>query len=487
MNGFVGNFPVGDAQSIPVTAGIASDLVELPHKDSQDIMIVNLGAVNAFVRVGSIGSPVPANGLLDWQGGGAVDGDNFTINGRTYTYSDDLAAAFASSELMFSGPASAFETVTLGSDVYTYQSAIAAAVVAEGLLTMTAVPTDGETLTIGARTYTFRAELLFGGKPFEVLIGPDISTQLQYLELATNAAPQALGTVIGLGTAPNDQAIGSGKPTTLEVVAILAGTNGNLIVTTETMANSSWGAGTLTGGDFPAAFDILATGDADADLQNFVFAITGANIGAGTLYGEGTPPNADASAAMHATLPGVMVATALVAGVGGNAIPTLDTFATGSWTGATMAGGVDAAAPDTLFTDGTADTSILAMVAGINADPTQEGILFGVGTTKNSDVSAENQNPLVEVFSKLIGSGGNGQGTTSSIISGSEWDDPTLLAGLDAFGAVVSDLNGMPVIAGEKGVYNIGKDLFSTNRPLAIAFITAAGTTDLQIVQGHGS
>ena len=486
MSNFMENFPIGNVQAIAVSPTDTSDLVLLPRKDTPDIMIVNEGTVTAFVRVGSIGSPVPAANFMDWTPGGAVDGDTFTIDGRVYTFSDDLSAVFASSLLGLTGNVLNGETVTIGSDLYTFVNTLTAPMNASGALTLTTNPTADETFTLGQRTYMFKDELPFGGSPFEILIGSDEDDTVLNMQYAVAADPD-FADKYGAGTVANQQATATAVAAILVADAIALGSDGNTVITTETMDDGSWTDPTLTGGVYSGAFEVLVGADADRSISNLVFAVNVGNIGAGTLYGAGTPPNLDVQMVDNGGE--TATATAVVAGAAGNAIPALETLTNGAWLPATgvLAGGVDAAPPDTLLADGTVNTSIEAMVAVINAQPSQEGILFGVGTTKNAVVSAADNNPIVNVSSKALGTSGNGTATVSSIAALTDWDAGTMTGGLDASGAVEADVLGMPVIGGEKGVYNIGKDLLSTNRPLALAFITAAGTTDLSIVQGHGA
>lgn len=87
-----------------------------------------------------------------------------------------------------------------------------------------------------------------------------------------------------------------------------------------------------------AAFDVLIGVDFPTTMANLVAAVN-AGAGAGTVYGAGTTANADVSAAINPS--SQMEVEALVSGTGGNAIVSTTTAADGSWSAATLTGGVD--------------------------------------------------------------------------------------------------------------------------------------------------
>lgn len=127
----------------------------------------------------------------------------------------------------------------------------AALVPATGLFTLTGQPANGETVRLGtkdgvaAATYTFKTVL---AAAFDVLIGASSSDSIDNLNAAINKGPGE-GTLYGTGTTANFDATSERMPT-IQILAraTLAGTGGNAIVTTDTVANGSWGAGTLAGG-----------------------------------------------------------------------------------------------------------------------------------------------------------------------------------------------------------------------------------------------
>jgi hypothetical protein len=123
---------------------------------------------------------------------------------------------------------------------------------ATGQLTLTANAANTETVTLGSQTYTFVTTL--SGAADEVLIGVDADTSINNLVAAINGAAGA-GTIYGTGTATNTSAtaenLGGNQ---LQATAATQGTAGNSVATTETLASGAWGAATLEGGaDIPAA------------------------------------------------------------------------------------------------------------------------------------------------------------------------------------------------------------------------------------------
>jgi len=121
----------------------------------------------------------------------------------------------------------------------------AAYTAATGVLTITGTISNGETVVFDGVTYTFNTVL---GGAGSVLIGGSISASIDNLVAAINGDPGS-GTIYGIGTTPSTNAsalnIGNNQ---MRATANTPGTAGNSIGTTETLANGSWTASTLTGG-----------------------------------------------------------------------------------------------------------------------------------------------------------------------------------------------------------------------------------------------
>lgn len=128
---------------------------------------------------------------------------------------------------------------------------VALGVQATGTLTLAGNAGAAETVTIGAKTYTFVAALTNPAVANEVLIGASASDSLDNLIAAITGVAGA-GSTYGTGTVAHTLvSAGPGVGDTMLVTALVGGSGGNAIVTTETMADGSWGDATLTGGDHP--------------------------------------------------------------------------------------------------------------------------------------------------------------------------------------------------------------------------------------------
>jgi hypothetical protein len=115
-------------------------------------------------------------------------------------------------------------------------------------LTSTGTAGDGETMTIGARVYTFKTALT--GAANEILIGAAATNTLDNIKDAINGTVVSgtPGTTYGTGTVRNpDFTAGTKTATTLVIASTDADANGGT-ATTETMANFSFTGGTMSAG-----------------------------------------------------------------------------------------------------------------------------------------------------------------------------------------------------------------------------------------------
>jgi phage tail sheath protein FI len=120
------------------------------------------------------------------------------------------------------------------------------ALAAKATLTFAAQPSNGDTVTMDAKTYTFKTALTPAAN--EVLIGVDVAGSIANLVAAVTAGAGA-GTVYGAGTTANATiAAAAGATGTLVATAKTAGQAGNALATTKTSANLSWDNPTLSGG-----------------------------------------------------------------------------------------------------------------------------------------------------------------------------------------------------------------------------------------------
>lgn len=113
-------------------------------------------------------------------------------------------------------------------------------------LTATGNFSDGETVVIDGKTYAFQATLT--DSDGNVLVGADADESLDNLVAAIQLGDGA-GTVYAASTTVHPTvAAARGAGDTLDATAKAAGADGNSIAVSETAANASWGAGTLSGG-----------------------------------------------------------------------------------------------------------------------------------------------------------------------------------------------------------------------------------------------
>ena len=139
--------------------------------------------------------------------------------------------------------------------------AAASLVAATGTLTLAENVATGETVTIGSQTYTFRTALTASTTANEVLIGATASDSLDNLIAAVTAGTGG-GVKYGSATTANALATAAaGAGDTMTVTALVKGASGNSIATTETLAGSGnqFAAATLGSGA-----DTSATHAADA-------------------------------------------------------------------------------------------------------------------------------------------------------------------------------------------------------------------------------
>lgn len=121
---------------------------------------------------------------------------------------------------------------------------VTAPVAATGTLTAAGNVANNDTVTIGTQTYTFKTALTPAAN--EILIGATALDSLTNLARAINGGAGS-GTLYGAGTAVNAYVTAT-EASPLVATAKVAGVTGNSIPTTEVSANLSWGGATLSGG-----------------------------------------------------------------------------------------------------------------------------------------------------------------------------------------------------------------------------------------------
>jgi hypothetical protein len=130
---------------------------------------------------------------------------------------------------------------------------------ASGTLTFTGQPSDGDTVTIGSQTYTFKTTLT--PTAGEVLIGGSQAAAQANLMAAINAA-NGSGSLWAAGLSRNPDIFATNIGSTIVVTARLGGPAGNSLASTKSGANFSWGGSTLSGG-FDGKAPVTLTGTTD--------------------------------------------------------------------------------------------------------------------------------------------------------------------------------------------------------------------------------
>lgn len=151
---------------------------------------------------------------------------------------DEIASGAVDTDELASG---AVTTTKLADDSVTGVRARAT-----GTLTLTGQPLDTETVTIGAKAYTFQDVLT--DVDGNVLIGATAGDSLDNLIAAINLDAGA-GTLYATSMTINSDATAvPGAGDTMDAAAKKGGTPGNSVATTETLTNGAWGGATLSGG-----------------------------------------------------------------------------------------------------------------------------------------------------------------------------------------------------------------------------------------------
>lgn len=143
--------------------------------------------------------------------------------------------------------ASADSAVAVGDLLYMADADVKATAT---LTSDTTAPSDDDTVTIGAITYTFKTALTTdpAAVPYEVLIGISAAVALDNLKSAINKTAGE-GSTYGTGTVAHPLVEATTNANDSQVIqAKTAGSTANAIATTEDSTHLSWGATTMLGG-----------------------------------------------------------------------------------------------------------------------------------------------------------------------------------------------------------------------------------------------
>lgn len=294
-------------------------------------------------------------------------GDTMTVGGRPYLFKA-AADADAPSEISIGVSLAAAITNLLAAingtdDLNTAHGSVSAAAgtgtAATTTLTSDATaPSNGDTVTLGSKTYTFQTTLT--NVNGNVLIGASAAAALDNLKAAVNLSAGA-GTTYATATTAHTQFTATTNTDTTQVFSatLAPGSQGNALATTETSSHLSFtstvAAGAvdkiiLTARAGGVAGDLLATTETFTATNNTFDAATLGTTTAGAdctaanaILGLVAAINADTGALVTAAdgAGNTLVATAKDAGSAGNDLGSTKVMANATWGAAALSGGRD--------------------------------------------------------------------------------------------------------------------------------------------------
>jgi flagellin len=295
---------------------------------------------------------------------------------------------------------------TTGNSVTTVSSAVGDGTFTAGTL---AGGVAGDTVTVGAQTYTFVTALAHTATANEVISSSEL-TGLANLVSAVNAGTGS-GTTYSASTTQNANVSAVATPsfvgTKVTFTALTAGAGGNFLsgsATNGTFATLDFTGGLNTGAapvaaagntvtvgsqtytfvtalsTTPTANEVLVGATEAASLTNLANAVNG-GTGSGATYGSPTVANASATAVATAT---TVAFTTITKGLTGNTIATSVTGTANTFGSADLAGGTAGSIND--LSNITDATAALATING--AIQTVAGLRGSIGATVNRLQSA---------------------------------------------------------------------------------------------------
>jgi len=242
---------------------------------------------------------------------------------------------------------------------------------------------------------------------------------------------------------------------TVTMTAILNGTAGNSIATTETSGQASFAVATLLGG----------TDNADGSITNLTAAIN-LGSGSGTGYAASMVLNVHVTATDNAD--STMLVTSKIAGVVGNAYGSTETLSNGSWGAATLENGAD-------DVSGSIDNLIAAINLGSGS-----GTAYAALTTAGADVLATvGGGDTMILYDELAVA----IATTETLTNGS-WGGATAPAGVGARTVRVYGLRTWDVVESYEDVALHGDVAVNTDSSYVIVNrmeVLTHGTTNLNV------
>jgi hypothetical protein len=222
------------------------------------------------------------------------------------------------------------DSMTVGAKTYTFRDYVGAAVAAQGTLTLDTNPTNGDTMYVGSKSYTFQSTLtnVDGNVKIGATLGDTKASLVAAFDLSGTGGVDYAATTTAHPTV--DISAFAGNVATL--TAKTAGAAGNSIATTETFTagtNVFNGAtlGTTTLGRNLGLDGEIKIGAGVANTKTSLVAAFDLSGVAGTDYA--TAMTAHPTVDIAAFVGDDAVLTAKTGGPGGNSIVTTETFTSG--------------------------------------------------------------------------------------------------------------------------------------------------------------
>jgi hypothetical protein len=234
-----GFFYIGNTPEMNLT--IASD--SLDHYDSDEsVKELDDSVALTTTRTGSlITDNIDPRNVALFFFGSSVTLTQASVSLATETLSGVAAGSSYQLGITASNPTGYQGVSKIGFNVALNGATLAAAT---GVLTLTGPGADGDTVTIGDITYTLRTVPVVA---YDVDIGVDESGTAANLVAAIMDSGTP-GTTYGTGTVQHPDVSAANTAGVLTATALVEGTAGNAIATTEASTVASWANATMTGG-----------------------------------------------------------------------------------------------------------------------------------------------------------------------------------------------------------------------------------------------
>lgn len=201
----------------------------------------------------------------------------------------------ASMLVTFAGQVANGDVITVGAQTYTFKTALTEVFANQTLTNDGTNVANGDTVTVAGKVYTFQTTLT--NVDGNVHIGAANTNSMTNLFNAINGSGGVPGTDYAAATTANASVTATNPTgTTVKVTAKSSGVAGNSIAVSESSAHLSWGAPTLAGGVNAVANEVFIGALATDSRDNLVAAIT-AGAGGGTKYASNTVAHTQVTAA----------------------------------------------------------------------------------------------------------------------------------------------------------------------------------------------